>query len=166
MLSQPAGGGDAGYASRTCTRVVMSATIHQLPASRTAGPARVGAAQSKLDLSERFTFWRGASGAAYVHTVYSLIGCPELPPANFALVRRTADGDCRILKIGRVSDPAPSVNLAELRHLGANLGANEVHVHLLARDALQARRIELDIRSAAMPEPGRFNIPRMRQRHN
>jgi hypothetical protein len=157
----------AGHALRRCMRVVMSATIHELPAARhPSRTADTALPTSTPDLSERFMFWRGASGAAYVHTVYSLIGCPEVPPANFVLVRRSADGERRVLKIGRVTDAAPSVNLAELRHVGANLGANEVHVHLLAGHGLQSRRVELDIRAAAMPEPVRYNIPPARHLHH
>ncbi len=139
----------------------MSATIHELSASRLRPPAPVPAADPMpaADLGDRFKFWRGASGAAYVHTVYSLIGCPELPPANFILVRRCDDGRRQVLRIGRVTNKAPSVNLAHLRHLGANLGANEVHAHLLAPNALESRRIELDLRAGAMQPPARTNIP-------
>ena len=96
---------------------------------------------------ERFHFWSGASGQRYVHTVYDLLDCPEIPAANFLLVHRDAAGRRSVLAIGHLKHNAASLNLAELRHRGARLGANEVHVHLLAPSAQQRRMIELDLRA-------------------
>jgi hypothetical protein len=98
--------------------------------------------------SHSFEFWSGASGQRYVHTVYSLIECPELPRANYMLVRRDASGRRHILRIGRLTHRAKSLNLAEIRHNGAKLGANEVHVHLIGRSSEQRRQIELDLCAA------------------
>ena len=95
-----------------------------------------------------FLFWTGASGRRYVHTIYSLIDCPELAKANFILVCRTAEGQRDVLQIGRLEHDAQSLNLAQIRHVGATLGANEVHVHLLGESAAQRTFIELDVRSA------------------
>lgn len=78
-----------------------------------------------------FRFWEGASGSRYVHHVYSLIGCPQLPPAVYLLVG-IEDGARRVLHVGRIEHDAASLNLAEIRQRGASLGAAEVHVHLLA----------------------------------
>src|SRR5215510_11037456 len=39
-----------------------------------------------------FHYWRGASGRRYLHSVYTLIGCPALPRANYILVRRHDNG--------------------------------------------------------------------------
>ena len=111
------------------------------------------AEQSQLaEPSEQFQFWAGASGHQHVHSVFSLIGCPELPRANYMLVRREADGDARILRIARTEHEAPSLNLAEIRHRGAKLGANEVHVHFLARTERQRRLVEFDLRAAHFTE--------------
>ena len=65
-------------------------------------------------LSHDFTFWRGSTGIRYVHTVYTLIDCPELPSANITLVHRHASG-----RLGSSSAAVPSwVRLAEgLRQL-------------------------------------------------
>lgn len=98
----------------------------------------------------RFHFWGGASGRRYVHTVHSLLECPEVPQGNFILARREADGRRTVLAIGHLTRECPSLNLAELRQRGARLGANEVHVHLLAPTAQQRRRIELDLRAGQM----------------
>jgi hypothetical protein len=74
--------------------------------------------------------WRGASGQAYVHTVYSLIECPPLPKASYVLVRRDAHGRRMALHVGLGRSAAATLNLAQVRQRGAQLGANEVHVYL------------------------------------
>lgn len=96
---------------------------------------------------DRFLFWSGASGKRYVHTIHTLVDCPEVPAANIVLARREVDGGRTILAIGRVMSTCPSLNLAEIRQRGAQLGANEVHIHLLAHDAQDAKRIEFDLRT-------------------
>lgn len=97
---------------------------------------------------QQFQFWAGASGERYVHSVFSLIGCPEIPKAVYLLVRCDSHGRRTVLKVGRVEHEAESLNLAEIRHRGAKLGANQVHLHLLADDEQERRKIELDIRAA------------------
>ena len=94
-----------------------------------------------------FKFWVGASGRRYVHTIHTLLTCPEVPNANYILVRRREDGRRTVLRIGCLSHDAPSLNLAEIRQDGATLGANEVHVHLIAETEAQRRFIELDLSS-------------------
>ncbi|MCC7253028.1 hypothetical protein [Hyphomicrobium sp.] len=105
---------------------------------------------SELNDRDRFHFWSGASGQRYVHTVYDLFECPEVPAANFLLVRRDASGHRSVLAIGHLKHNAGSLNLAELRHRGARLGANEVHVHLLAPSAHERRVVELDLRAGGI----------------
>ena len=100
-------------------------------------------------LSHDFTFWRGATGIRYVHTVYTLIDCPELPSANITLVHRHASGRAEVMHICRVEHDAPSLNLAEIRQTAALLGANEVHVHLLADSAIERAAIERDLCGAS-----------------
>jgi hypothetical protein len=125
----------------------MSARIVELSrvlASRAAADPGVGLEPE----TQQFQFWGGASGQQYVHSVFSLIGCPEVPASNYILARRHADGQLTVLRIGRVEHSAPSLNLAEIRHRGAKLGANEVHVHFLAGSQGQRRSIETDLRVA------------------
>lgn len=97
--------------------------------------------------STRFHFWTGASGKRYVHTVYELLECPVLPAANYVLVRREPGRRRKVLSIGRVNNAAPSLNLAEIRRRGAELGAHEVHVHLLAETEKLGKLIEFDLRT-------------------
>ncbi len=99
------------------------------------------------DVRERFHFWCGASGQRYVHTIYSLVDCPALPASNYILVKRDASGRRSVLSIGRIGHDAPTLNLAEIRQRGAELGANEVHIHLLAGSAKQSKLVEFDLKT-------------------
>lgn len=131
------------------TRIIDLAEARRGRAQFTQGAV---AAAYSAPVSERFHFWSGASGQRYVHTVYSLIDCPATPAANYVLVRRDASGVCHALAVGRVSEEAPSLNLARIRQLGATLGATEVHVHLLAGNARQGKLIEFDLKSGQLGE--------------
>jgi len=102
----------------------------------------------------RLEDWQGVSGCHYQHLVYGLLDCPALPKANYSLVRRSADGRQTILKIGRTSEEAATLNLAKIRHEGAVLGANEVHIHVMARTDGERARIAFDLSAgedAGMP---------------
>ncbi len=96
-------------------------------------------------IEQPYHYWRGASGARYLHSVYSLLDCPSLPKATYIIVRREDDGTCRPLHIGQTVEDTQSLNLALLRRLGARLGANEVHIHLLAETAEERMAIETDL---------------------
>ena len=118
---------------------------YRAPAPRPTAPP--GAADEQVASPIDFCFWQGATGERYVHHVYSLIGCPQVPAANYALFAHDADGTRAVLYIGRTTHEAQSLNLAEIRHRGAKLGANEVHVHMLARSEAERRLIEMDLRA-------------------
>jgi hypothetical protein len=125
-------------------RVIQLAEVR---ARRSASKPEFVTVDTATDLADRFHFWSGASGRRYVHSVYELVDCPEVPAANFLLVRREADGRRSVLAIGHATNSVGSLNLAEIRHRGARLGANEVHVHLLAPSEQQRRIVELDLRA-------------------
>ncbi|MBU2582087.1 MAG: hypothetical protein KJ622_10250 [Alphaproteobacteria bacterium] len=95
-------------------------------------------------------FWVGASGSRYIHTVHSLLQCPELPAVNYLLVHRDANGLPKVLAAGHTKNDAPSLNLAEIRRHGATLGANEVHVHMLTDNTSAAKVVEHDLRQAQL----------------
>ena len=103
---------------------------------------------AEAGFAQAFHYWRGASGQRYLHSVYSLIGCPALPQANYILVRCHEDGTRTPIAFGETKDDAISLNLAHLRHKGAKLGANEVHIHLLAETAVDRARVENDLAAA------------------
>lgn len=104
-----------------------------------------------FDLAHDFMFWNGASGASYVHTVFKLHDCPELPNANIVLARRDGEGRAEALHVGRIEEDAPSLNLAEIRRTAALIGADEVHVHLLGRNEDERYAIERDMSSTRQP---------------
>lgn len=116
-------------------------------AQRTLAQEEMAQRAARADEAARFHFWTGASGKRYVHSVYELVECPPLPAANYVFVRRTANGRPEALSIGRVTSSIPTLNLAEIRHRGAELGATEVHVHLLADNAKIGKLIEFDLRT-------------------
>ncbi len=127
---------------------VMGARIIELAAFRAKRSQSEPAADSvRASEANRFHFWTGASGTRYVHTIYDLLECPALPAANYILVSRAPGTRRKVLSIGRVRHSAPSLNLAEIRQKGAELGADEVHVHLLANSAKLARLVEFDLRT-------------------
>ncbi len=85
--------------------------------------------------------WQGASGQSYGFLAYRLVTCPPVADACYLLVRTTEDGQREVLHVGLTSEPHSALNLAEIRHLGAMLGADEVHVRPCPklRDARQQR---------------------------
>lgn len=93
-----------------------------------------------------FQFWTGASGARYVHSIYNLFECPPVEAANYILVKRHVDGQRTVISIGRAAYSAGTLNLAEIRLRSAQLGANEVHIHLLADGHGESQEIEADLR--------------------
>ena len=129
----------------------MSAEIIQLAefrARRESVEPQVSSGGLYPEQPPRFHFWTGASGKRYVHTVYSLFDCPTLEDANYILVRRSDRSTRLVLAIGRLSNNSPSENLAEIRQHAAALGADEVHVHLLAASNQEAEAVEADLITA------------------
>jgi hypothetical protein len=118
--------------------------------ARRAGEIAERASETSVpaDSCPRFHFWTGASGKRYVHTVYSLFDCPPLSLASYVLVRRANKTERSVLAIGRLSHDQASLNLAEIRQRAATLGADEVHVHLLASTISECQAIEVDLRTA------------------
>lgn len=92
--------------------------------------------------NERFWYWRGASGKKYIHSVYAASACPPLPGAVYVAVRRI--GQLRtVTAMGRFS-PFWDGTSSEL----ADVDADEIHVHLLARDNTAANAVLDDLQAA------------------
>lgn len=94
-----------------------------------------------------FWYWHGASGRRYIHSVYSPDKCPPLPGAVFLAVRRL--GTLRtVLGAGRFAG-LWDINLGtgDAAHW-RELGANEIHVHLLSRDIEEAQATAADLKAA------------------
>jgi len=139
-----------------CAQVLKFLTAKAIPdnSAETTGQPIVKAdapVEARIDTSA-MQFWDGASGTRYIHTVHSLQGCPELPAVNYLLVHRDASGSQNVLGAGHTLYDAPSLNLAEIRKIGASLGANEVHVHMLADNPTSAKVIEYDLKQAQLGE--------------
>ena len=115
---------------------------------RAAASAQMRVASAAPPAPHDFTFWRGATGSRYVHTVYTLLECPELPDANVMLVRRHASGRAEVMHIGSLEHGVGCSNLAEVRLTAAKLGATELHVHFLAADSHERSVILRDLSGA------------------
>ena len=101
------------------------------------------------ELTERFWFWRGASGQNYIHSVYAPDACPPLPGAVYVGVRRTG-GMRHAVAVGRFGplwDHAQPTALAD-----SFAGCDEVHVHLLARSPEKADLVRADLLAAMLEE--------------
>lgn len=94
---------------------------------------------------QKFHYWQGASGKRYIHTVYSLFNCPELPKTNYVLVNRNMDGTCTPLVIGETTSNAESLNLAFLRQNAAKHNANEIHIHVMTNNKYERDMVRLDL---------------------
>ena len=125
-------------------------------AAATLSPAQIDAAQAipapvELGVEPRVParqhLWRGASGRVYVHRVYSLIECPPLPQASYVMVRRGTDGRRVALHVGLGRSDTATLNLAQVRQRGAQLGANEVHVHFPRLAHADAALVACDLRA-------------------
>lgn len=92
--------------------------------------------------------WRTASGRLVPHIVYSLIGCPTVEAASYMLVRRSEDGRRKVLHIARTEATAACLNLARIRHDGARLGANEVHLYVLGASDDERAQTASDLAAA------------------
>jgi hypothetical protein len=121
--------------ARTAAAVIISEPIASIDAGVQTTP------------DPQFQFWCGASGTRYVHSIYNLFECPPIPAGNYVLVKRTLDDVRTVVAIGRAAHETSSVNLAMIRQRSALLGANEVHVHLLAGSDTQSQLIEADLQA-------------------
>lgn len=119
--------------------------VRQTKGRRQAGTDRLQSRKSDVAPPAGQQIWRGASGTLYVHAVTSLLFCPEMPKATYLLVHRDAEGMARVLRVGCLENVAQSLNLAQIRQVGAALGANEVHIRPDAGSAAERARIAFDI---------------------
>ena len=97
-----------------------------------------------LGLGERFWYWRGASGRNYIHSIYPVDACPPLAGAVYVAVKRA--GSSRLpVALGRF----PTCWDVSRKDLTGLAGADELHVHLLARDEAACGAVLDDLRVAA-----------------
>lgn len=101
----------------------------------------------ELGIGERFWYWRGASGRNYIHSIYPADSCPPLPGAVYVTVKR-GEGERRAVSVGRFSSFWDG-SMGGLAGSGiAELDADEIHVHLLARNSAVAEAVFGDLQRA------------------
>lgn len=91
----------------------------------------------------RFWYWRGASGRNYIHSIYAADACPPLPGAVYVAVRRMGS-ERRAIATGRF----PNFWNGLSNGLADGIEADEIHVHLLARDDQAAGAVSEDLGKA------------------
>ena len=101
------------------------------------------------DLADRFWYWRGASGRQYIHSVYTPRTCPPLPSGVFIAVRRLNDVR-HAVAVGLFRDIFDSGSM----QLAApdTRAADELHVHLLARNPADAEAVLRDLAAAVQAD--------------
>jgi hypothetical protein len=117
-------------------------------------PIQIDAPQD-ADMKERFFYWQGSSGLKYIHSVYDVDACPPLPGAIYVAVKRS--GALRIaMTVGRFAAFwDKTLDGDDLQRL-ETMGADEVHVHLLAKSSEIAESIKTDLASA-LGDPLQFH---------
>ncbi|MGF7160658.1 hypothetical protein FHS85_002289 [Rhodoligotrophos appendicifer] len=104
---------------------------------------------------DRFWYWNGASGRAYIHSVYRLGECPPLPGAIYIAVRRDASGRRTVCAISRFSSAFDGLASLLPSGLARRFGVNEVHVHLLAETEAEIDEVIADLSAALLPRSSR-----------
>lgn len=84
----------------------------------------------------RFYYWFGASGTRYIHSVYHPDACPSLPGAIYIRVR-LHQGERQAIAAGLLSDDWMGDDFND---------ADEIHVHLMAKNNFARDRILADLK--------------------
>jgi hypothetical protein len=107
-----------------------------------------GLAREAPRTASRFRRWRGGSGSDYVVSVYPIERCPDYVDAVLIAVSATGQP----VWVGETAGGGDGLRRCLA---GATLGgAREVHVHLLAPDAAERRRIVEDLRDGGIVSRG------------
>lgn len=96
-----------------------------------------------------FHWWQGASGEWWITSVYPLGVTFHDMPAVYVMVRRRPDGLCEPIYIGESENCTERMkeHIQSGRMINAAvLGANELHVHLLAISKHERLAVETDLR--------------------
>lgn len=93
-------------------------------------------------------WWQGQSGYWYIHSAFKIDAIPPLLAANYIFVKRTNAGLCEAIYVGEAADLRERLKQHEKLWLAMMLGANEIHVHLLAEYRSDRLAIETDLRNA------------------
>lgn len=97
-------------------------------------------------MEHSFRYWLGKSGKRYLHTIRHFDEWPDCAAGNVIFVRRLDHGR-KALWIGLIQRLAYDAT-QELVLRMMRLGANEIHVHLLACSLCDCEEISRDLRAA------------------
>ena len=100
----------------------------------------------RYDSVDQYHWWQGASGWWHIHTVFRLADWPSYRNVNYVFVRRDRYGDCLPIYIGETGDMRTRMPDHEKLPAAFDLGANEIHVHLLANSIAHRIAVETDLR--------------------
>jgi hypothetical protein len=98
---------------------------------------------------EQFVFWRGASGARVLATVFDLQNAPDLTACVALLVRKLADGSRVAIAVEQLEAPFQADAMSLLAY-AKQAGATELHLHFMAQTPAERRKVFLDLKSALM----------------
>jgi hypothetical protein len=107
----------------------------------------------ETEFGDRFSFWTGASGKRYIHSVYAVDDCPPLPGAIYLEVAISSQGKRIPVRSGRFS---PFWDAALLHSSGRSAAVTEIHVHLLSNDESESLAVLADLREGlglSSPQP-------------
>jgi hypothetical protein len=106
-------------------------------------------------------WWRGETGNWYIHTIFSINNLPEIECCNYILARPSENGYRYALYNGQTGDGSNRLTISQHEKFrpAINMGATEVHVHLLAQSEKARFEIETDLRRSLKPPLNRQSIP-------
>lgn len=97
-------------------------------------------------VGEKFHYWFGLSGCNYLHTVFAPDACPPLENASYIAVYRDPYGTRHVLGIGLLETQQKDGAAGRKTVNHKFVGANEVHLHLLAETPRASARIVEDLK--------------------
>jgi hypothetical protein len=100
-----------------------------------------------MTMPEVFHWWQGRSGSWFIHTAYPIYSVPDCDFCNYIFVRRRSDGVCEPLYIGQSGEGRVRLRAHEKFLPAIFIGANEIHMHFLARSKQLRVHVETDLRN-------------------
>ena len=100
-------------------------------------------------LKERFHFWSGRSGRRHVFTIYGPRAVPDFTNAVVLAVYRR--GAVRQVLWSGIATGSFGLRAMEGLHAAIGLGADEVHVHLLAEGGAERMAVLRDFSGRGWP---------------
>jgi|GEM_PF-6715494 len=132
-------------------RPLELADTHAQRTSSTVQPVTALRTTPEID-TRRYQYWTGASDQRYICTVFKPDACPSVKTAVYIAVYRDPDGQATPLMVDHFN--SPFISGGKSSHMfgeALNLGANEIHIHLLADDVFEAKQVSEDLQARIFP---------------